>query len=542
MHRYRLAGCIALVAALSLCAHGLEDGVVRTTNYGRVEGTRDFLKNTLSWKGIPYAQAERFGAPEPPTPWTETRAATTQTLGCPQLLGQVPSGSEDCLTVDVYAPKNSTSESRLPVFVWIFGGGFEIGYVRPPPRRAAARPLTPATRRSSYEFGLYSGVRRSQTHNVVIVSMNYRLGPLGSLVVDGLSDGRMNVLDQRAALQWVRDNVAAFGGDAGRVTLGGQSAGGMSTLFHVAAKESAGLFHQAVVESGQGASFAFFRQREDAAAFSAVWANNTVCKGDVECLRTAPWADLFKSGDVSAEQAARIHGALYAPVFNWNIVVEGATPTELIEQGTFSHVPLLIGTNADEGSLLVKRIDAFFPNETDWVDPVDERECTMMITKMLGEKEAQAVIESDLYRYAAFPSASDMCATALSDYFFTNDAERVAIAATKHGVPVHRYLFDFANEDTSSFGDTHGFELFFVWDRLLATERARDMGVTVGNYWFDWFVSGRGAADALAWPAYGSARNVMVLDEPECAVKPGYFDAVHAFWGNPPRPPPLRAQ
>jgi para-nitrobenzyl esterase len=221
-----------------------EDVTRRTTESGDVVG---FIgeHGARVWLGIPYASppvgARRWRPPEPSGPWTGVREATAPGPLCPQKAGvisgdgfapnRVAAGSEDCLTLNVYAPANA---HRLPVMFWIHGGGNSVGYNGP-----------------------YDGARLATWRDVVVVTVNYRLAHLGwfahpALATgDALEDsGNYGTLDIIRALAWVRDNVEAFGGDPDNVTVFGESAGGTNTLSMLASPLAAGLFHRAIVQSG----------------------------------------------------------------------------------------------------------------------------------------------------------------------------------------------------------------------------------------------------------------------------------------------------
>ena len=184
----------AAACAVSAYSPAVEEGPRRTTRAGAVVGGEKLRQSHMSryWRGIPYGSAARFQLPEEPEPWADDRAATKPAPPCAQVLRDtVAIGREDCLTLDVYAPLNSTSESRLPVFVWQFGGGLDYG--------------------DSYEFGVYDGDVRVKQHDVVIVSINSRVGPFAALAPssarlrddEGNAVGNLMLADQRLALQWV---------------------------------------------------------------------------------------------------------------------------------------------------------------------------------------------------------------------------------------------------------------------------------------------------------------------------------------------------
>ncbi|EKU79644.1 carboxylesterase/lipase family protein [Massilia timonae] len=235
-----LAAALAMTAPLSLA------GPVATTDSGKVEGKVD--AGIASWKGIPFAAPPvgklRWRAPQPVQPWAGVRQASSYAADCMQLpfpsdaapLGTKP--DEDCLYLNVWKPAEDkgNSEGKLPVLVWIYGGGFVNGGSSPP---------------------TYSGAELAK-QDVVVVSFNYRIGRFGFFAHPQLTQeagqeaalGNYGFMDQIAALQWIKRNVAAFGGDPDNVTISGESAGGMSVNFLLTSPQSRGLFAKAVVMSG----------------------------------------------------------------------------------------------------------------------------------------------------------------------------------------------------------------------------------------------------------------------------------------------------
>lgn len=201
---------------------------------GRLRGERTDTGLTV-FRGVPYARAGRFAPPEPVEPWPDVRDATTDGPISPQpparpgaVMGPPPDGlvqSEDCLNLTVVTPSTT---GRRPVMVWIHGGAYVNG---------------------SSAFGFYDGRRLAAEGDVVFVAINYRLGALGYLRLDGVSPGNLGLLDQLAALRWVKENIAAFGGDPGQVTVFGQSAGAHSLACLLAMPAARGLFHRAILQS-----------------------------------------------------------------------------------------------------------------------------------------------------------------------------------------------------------------------------------------------------------------------------------------------------
>jgi para-nitrobenzyl esterase len=252
---WRLLDPAPTVAAL----RELAPASLRTTTAGPVMGA-DSSHNTYAWLGIPYAAAPvdelRWRAPRPAQPWSETLEANRFGGECPQFSSPMAGGavdapaqligSEDCLTLSVYAPrKDEGDEQLLPVMFWIHGGGNTVG-----------------------TGNTYNGSELAGTRGVVLVSINYRLGVLGWLSHPALkatsdnprdASGNYGVLDMIAALNWVRNNIASFGGDPNRITIFGESAGGRDVYALLAAPEAKGLFHGAIVQSGLAGTTALQR-------------------------------------------------------------------------------------------------------------------------------------------------------------------------------------------------------------------------------------------------------------------------------------------
>jgi len=228
---------------------------LRTTELGKVVGFID-KNQSHTWMGIPYAQPPegdlRWRSPLPPTPWQGTLEALQAGDFCKQLGSQMesrppkewgkPIGSEDCLSLNIFAPAFAADsipggEAQLPVMVYVHGGGNMVGYA------------------NQYK---YSGRHLARTHNVIVVSFNYRLGPFGwfshpVLNKDGSAEdrsGNYGNLDTIRALQWVQNNIAAFGGNPNKVTVFGESAGGMNTYVLLASPLAKDLFQQAIIQSG----------------------------------------------------------------------------------------------------------------------------------------------------------------------------------------------------------------------------------------------------------------------------------------------------
>ena len=293
--------------------------------------------DVMAFKGIPFAAPPvgglRWRPPEPVVAWDGVRDATVPGAVCMQ--GGAQEQSEDCLFLNVWAPREST-EPR-PVMVWIHGGGFVVG--------AGSDPLTDGTRLAS--------------RGTVVVTLNYRLGPFGFLAHPALSaesdhdaSGNYGLLDMVAVLEWVRDNAATFGGAPGRVTIVGESAGAGAVMSLMLMPQSRGLFHRAIAESSFITGWdrrlrASFGGAPSAEAQGSAVGEALGATGDdaLSTLRTATAAEVF-----AAVNAAGLVGLGWAPnVDGWVIPDD---PVMMFADGRQHQVPLITGINGNEGSLL----------------------------------------------------------------------------------------------------------------------------------------------------------------------------------------------
>ncbi|WP_406368838.1 carboxylesterase family protein [Streptomyces sp. NBC_00647] len=304
-------------ATLTVRTH---DGTVRGADHG---GYRTF-------EGIPYAAPPvgrlRWAPPRPAVPWPGVREATRPASACPQPAGEVPGGStdEDCLHLNITTPDGADPARPRPVMVWLHGGGFTTG-----------------------AGSSYDAHRMATRGDVVVVTVNYRLGALGFLTHRGLpGSGTFGLADQQAALRWVRTEIGAFGGDAHKVTLAGESAGGYSVCAQLVSPTAWGLFDRAIIESGPctgrpdrpfaPSSVPLSTARADGAEFAAKVGCGSG-RDVLTCLRRVDVSRLLAAQDTDQQPA---HNTPLLPI----------DPTKAITVGRFHRVPVLIGNNRDEGN------------------------------------------------------------------------------------------------------------------------------------------------------------------------------------------------
>lgn len=463
------------------------------------------------FKGIPYAlppvQGRRWQPPVAMPRWPDVRDATTFGPACvhPQSkIVSVYSGeqlptSEDCLTLNVWAPAKARG---TPVFVWIHGGALVNG--------------------SSRE-AMYDGKRLAE-RGVIVVSINYRLGVLGWLAHPGLSSestqhisGNYGLLDQIAALRWVRANIAAFGGDPANVTIAGESAGGLSVMYLLESPLARGLFAKAVSESGYMISMPELKK----SVFGAPSG-----EGAGQMLAAALHApDIATLRGMDAQ--ALTNGAAAAGFAPFGLVDGVVLPQQMVsafDAGKQAPVPLLVGFNQGE----IRSLMVLAPKP-----PASAADYEATIRDRYGDL-AEAFLR--LYPSATYKE-SILATTRDSLYGWT--AERMARRQTALGQPAYLYLFDhgYPAADEAGLHAFHASELPFVfgtldrtpphWPRVPDAPSERALSDAMIDYWTSFARDGRPvAAHAPAWPTFGSSEAYMHFTDtphPETRLMPGMY-------------------
>ncbi len=452
---------------------------VVATSGGRVRGVQD--GGTWTYRGVPFAAAPvgalRLAAPAPAACRTDEIDATALGPRCPQLEDGVYVGDEDCLQLNVWAPAGEGAPR--PVMVWIHGGGNSVG--------SAADPL-------------YDGRRLAEAGDLVVVTVNYRLGQLGFLAHADLGEGAGNfgLLDQIAALGWARDNIAAFGGDAGNVTVFGESAGGRDVCTLLAADGAAGLFHRAIVQSG---ACKFLPDRAEADAQGALVAEAAGCGADVPaCLRALDAEDLVRTlpGDPSA-----LGSSPYQPTIDGTILVE--QPSAAMAAGRHHAVPFMVGANADETGAVAPAVASETAYQT-------------LIHAQFGATLGDQVLAQ--YPASRFPTPRAAYVRVTTDARFVCPSREMARAADAgQSQPAYRYFFQY--RDPSPFGAVHGLDVPFVWGTFEAVitpsgpyqPTATDLAVSAAmqQLWTGFARDGMPPA-ATGWPVWDPTDPVLVID------------------------------
>jgi para-nitrobenzyl esterase len=340
-----IAGTTAFTAAFSIApcfAAGRSEELIVATAQGKLRGSR--TAGVSSFLGIPYGKAGRFMAPAAADPWTGTRDAlkfgtrAPQTLIPPRLLPPVIQGfarfsedpvGEDCLVLNVWTP--AADHRKRPVMVWLHGGGWSTGSGQEPD---------------------YKGANLARNNDAVVVTINHRLNAFGYCYVGHLGDerfatsGNAGALDMVQALKWVRENIARFGGDAGNVTVFGQSGGGAKVSVVLAMPAAKGLFHKAIIMSGPGVRMTERSEAEEMT--DTMMRRMGLGRGDLEKLRAAPMADVFKA--VGTPLAGPGAGIDFKPVVDGKALP--AHPFDPAAPAISAQIPLIVGATRDEMTTL----------------------------------------------------------------------------------------------------------------------------------------------------------------------------------------------
>ena len=503
-----------LVSAQGSCLVTVDDGQVQGRNLGVA----------CAFLGIPYAAStagnNRWRPPQPAVPWTSVLDATGTTpgtpVGCPSVsfFGSTPSlsGDEDCLTLNVWVP-NPLPTEPAPVIVWLHTGAFTG---------------------ASGNFAGHRGQNLAAETGVIVVAPNYRLGPFGFLAHDALaaedptgSSGNYGLLDQQAALRWVRDNVAHFGGDPGTVTIAGTSAGGQSVGFHLVSPGSAGLFHRAIIQSAYPTS----RWRNDAEAKEQgnAFAANLGCTNALEvlsCLRSASRNMVLTALSQGAQQVREPAGRTFWEPSIDRVVIPDQ-PRVLFESGNFQHVPTIIGFNRDEGW------GAFITRSFSSGVTLEEYEAWVQTEFGPDAPAVLGIYPADLDPVSSVPAPIDAMAQVTGDVQFVCEARRLARTIERTGTPTFLYSYEHEIDNLALDRVIHSVESNILFGNnyvpqafpsyvLNAEDRA--LHEEMAGYWTRFAATGnpnRGGGSSHSWPPFkrpdgkGRGNDKYIILKPE---------------------------
>ncbi len=462
--------------------------------------------NVLAFHAVPYAApplgALRFAAPQPVDLWSGVRDSSRRGPSAPQgpsrldaVMGKSEfAQDEDCLTVSIWTP--AVDAGRRPVFVWLHGGAYQSG---------------------GGNQAFYDGGNLAAAGDMVVVSVNYRLGALGYLYLpdaeaQGAAPANRGLLDQLAALQWVQENIAAFGGDPGNVTLAGQSAGGGSTFALLSIPQARGMFHRAILQSAPSVML----DVEKATAYSARYHELAgVELGDIGDLRA-----------LSAERMVALQRQLQMEIATKDArsiafqMVRGIAPLDLppgnvLASGAVKNIPVLIGSTLDEGHAWMAQDEALRA-ETDFA-PVLE------IARNAFKEDGSGLPTG---RKEAASKPWQLLSAILTWRIFERTVLDYAEAHRSSGGQVYAYRFDWRPTPDALYGACHCIEIPFVFDNLDCWPDAamvagcdpqsfRTLARAMQDAWIAFARTGVPLTDGLPrWPAWSEQdRSVMVFDD-----------------------------
>ncbi|MCB9597053.1 MAG: carboxylesterase family protein [Sandaracinaceae bacterium] len=446
------------------------------------------------FRGIPYAAPPvgslRFRPPEAPAPFDGTFDASAFGPTCVQRQSGRLSGEEDCLTVNLWAPR---APGPRPVMVFIHGGGFTGGSGSAPSLEASAL---------------------ARAGDVVVVTFNYRLGAFGFLTTEALaaestdgSIGNYGLMDQIALLGWIARNVGAFGGDPGEVTIFGESAGAVSVCAHLGSPRSDGLYHRAIIQSGGGcAGFEDPRATTDRASMmerGAALVSAVGCTGGVDepaCLRALPPVAILdaEAADLIVIRDTLMRSLEYAPNLDGVVLTEDPVD-RAARDGT---VPVVTGSNADEATLFTL---------TTVVNRLNYR---ARLAAVFGDARADAVMA--VYPVDAFGDAKTAYDAALTDALFV--CPTLTFAGRVAGARVYHLTRALTGSPFAAVGVAHGLDLAYLFGNYPGTyaPNAGDLalGATMQAAWTT-FARAGAPETTPPWSVYASATpSVLLLDEP----------------------------
>jgi para-nitrobenzyl esterase len=523
---------VMIAAASSTCVSPSGEGRQRTasclvtTRSGDVQGADRGA--SCAFLGIPFAAPPvsglRWKPPQRATPWASaTLIATAEPQSCPSVNPPGTSatqGNEDCLKLNIWTP-HPLPTSPAPVIVWIHAGAF-----------IASSANAPA----------HNGQKMAERTGAIIVAVNYRLGPFGFLGHRGLtaedaaypSSGNYGFLDQRAALAWVHDHIAAFGGNPDNVTIAGQSAGAHSVSLHLVSPGSARYFGRAIMQSGYASTR--WRTLADAEALGNDFAAALGCTDPaqvLECMRSKTRDQVLLALPSGQQQFAETSRAPWGPVVDGLDIPD--QPRTLYEHGSFSHVPLIVGATKDEGWTYV---DRSFPAG------LSAAVYAATVETEFGSSHVAGILQR--YNVTDFPAPKRALAQLAGDVEAVCEARRIARLVERTRTPVYLYSFERQGGDAAAPDRvTHGLDTNFVFgnnfDRpSLHILNDADLALfgAMSGYWTRFGIEGnpnRDDAIVVRWPAFthpdgqSAGEKNIVFDWP---IRDGkrWRDAQCDFW------------
>ena len=489
-----------------------ENIAIAQTEYGKVRGYID--DEIFAFKGIPYAKAKRFMPPKAPDSWDEVRQTTKYGPQVMQNKSQAwkgqsddnfglqfnvePMDEEESFVLNVWTQGIRDNKKR-PVWVWIHGGGFSGG--------------------SANQFPFFDGRSLAEKGDIVVVTVNHRLNTLGYLDLRGLGDDysesvNLGQQDLVAALEWVRDNIANFGGDPNTVTIDGQSGGGAKVATLTAMPSAAGLFHRAIIQSG---SILKIGSSDDSKDYGLDFAKELgVLPGEGSKLNEFTYEELVAANQ---KAASRFKGSVpfmmhpsQSPTVDGKYIVQhpfDSKPSDFVK-----NVPMLIGSNKNEFSFTNRQI----------ITPQTMDEVKTTLTKRYGSESAEKYINTYQKVYPNDNRPQDILTTTAR----TTTLEQAAVKNEQGGAPVYVYLFEWQSPvNDGSLGAAHGMELPFMFNNISlartltgGSKEAYTLADKISSAWINFVKTGNPNTNNLPkWEPYTPDKEATMIFDNKCEVR-----------------------
>ncbi|XP_034294938.1 cholinesterase [Pantherophis guttatus] len=521
-----------------------DDSIIATKN-GMVKGIYlPVLGGTVTaFLGIPFATPPigrlRFKKPESREEWKGTWDATKFANSCFQLLDNTFPGfegsemwnpntklSEDCLYLNVWVP--SPKPKNASVMVWIYGGGFHSG---------------------TSSLSVYDGKFLARVERVIVVSMNYRLGPFGFLALPGNEDapGNVGLFDQRLALQWIHDNIGAFGGNSKSVTLFGESAGAGSVSFHLLSPQSYPLFTRAIMQSGSGNAPWGAILPSEARKRTLVLAELLHCTGKNEteiifCLQNKEPQELLEKGEAASIYTGLI-SLQFCPIVDGDFLAE--MPEILLKNGDFKQTQILMGVNKDEGTtILVYGAPGFSKDNNSVINEMEFQAGLKVAFPQLNEMGLESIAfhytdwedEKNIFNYR------DAMDDIVGDYYFTCPAVEFIKQFALTGNNAFFYYFEHRSSKLAWpewMGVPHGYEIEFVFGlplerRINYTKAEEALSRSILKYWANFAKTGTPNGNQIngtRWPVFTTTeQNYLALSTNAATIQTKLRAQTCRFW------------
>ncbi|XP_069502623.1 acetylcholinesterase [Ambystoma mexicanum] len=536
-----------LVVSVTLVSAQSESELVVTTRSGRVRGARiPVLSGHLSvFLGVPFAEPPigkmRFRRPEPKKPWSETLDTTHYSNACYQYVDQLFPGfsgaemwnpnremNEDCLYLNMWVP--SPRPKNATVLVWIYGGGFYSG---------------------TASLDVYDAKYLSFVENVIVVSMNYRVGPLGFLALPGSTEapGNVGLVDQQLAMQWVQANIQFFGGNPKAITIFGESAGGASVGMHLLSPTSRSLFTRAIMQSGTpntpwGTLTPTESRRRTTLLAKLVGCNSNNDTDLVNCLRTKHPQELIDE-EWSVLPQPSVFRFAFVPLLDGDFFPD--SPEAMLNLGNFKETEVLVGVNQNEGAYFLVYGAPGFSKDN---DSLITREDFLGGIKMSVPHANDIATEAVVLQYTDWMDENNGLKNRkamddiVGDHNVICPVVQMASKYAEHGNKVYTYLFDHRASNLmwpKWMGVIHGYEIEFVFglplDRTLNyTKDEEKLSRKMMRYWSNFARYGdpNGAPEQeKRWPLYTlSDQSYIALNTEPFQIHNGLRVQMCTFWNR----------